>query len=447
MSGTEWPQPRRRPAAGNSLVTDATAWLEAAFAAAMDRLGPFEPVPALAAAVSGGADSLALAVLARGWTNRRGGSLDALVVDHGLRPESAAEAALTIERLRRLGIAVRLLTLTTLTRGPAMAERARLMRYQVLSDACRETGCWHLLLGHHAADQIETVAMRVLRGSGTHGLAGMAACREADGIRLLRPLLGVPPTVLRQYLTESGLAWVEDPSNRDLRAQRPRLRHLLADALIGTTFPALTHAIAGIGRLRADEEAETAAELAIRAQIRPEGFALLTPGRISEAGLATLVQIVGGATYPPPPAQIAPLAAEPQPATIAGVRILPAGRLGPGWLIVREEASIAGPIDALPGAVWDNRFRLIVHGGTLTGAAIGRLGADAARFRACSDLPSVILRTLPAIRIGKVVAAVPHLRYDIFEDDVRIAMSFVPPRYVASSCFVPTDAVEANNPA
>src|SRR3954447_15903494 len=189
MSGTEWPQPRRKPAAGNLFVTDAADWLEAVFAAAMDRLGPFGPTPVLTAAVSGGADSLALAVLARGWTNRRGGLLHAFVVDHGLRPESAAEAALTIERLRRLNIAARLLTLTTLTHGPAMAERARLMRYQVLSAACREAGYPHLLLGHHAADQVETVAMRVLRGSGAHALAAMAACRKADGIRLLRPLL------------------------------------------------------------------------------------------------------------------------------------------------------------------------------------------------------------------------------------------------------------------
>jgi tRNA(Ile)-lysidine synthase len=421
-------------------VTEAAACLEAAFAAAMDRLGPYGPDPAFAVAVSGGADSTALALLSKGWADRHGGLVRGLVVDHGLRPESAAEANRAVEQLRGLGIPARLLTLTTLKHGPALAERARLMRYQVLSDACREAGYRHLLLGHHAADQVETVAMRVLRGSLTHGLAGMAASREADGIRLLRPLLGVRPKRLRQYLVERGMNWVEDPSNRDLRALRPRLRYLFTKSLSDATLLTLTHAISGVGRLRANEEAETAAELAVRATIRPEGFALLSPGRISEAGLSSLVQTISGGAYPPSPAQISPLAAEPAPATLAGVRILPAGRLGPGWLIVREEASIAQPIDAAPDAVWDDRFRLVITRGSLAGATISKLGADAARFRACSDLPSVVLRTLPAIRLGKVVAAVPHLRYQILEDDVQIVVPFVPAKPVAGSRFVAADA-------
>jgi tRNA(Ile)-lysidine synthase len=428
-------------------VTGAAACLEVAFAAAMDRLGPYGPEPTPAVAVSGGADSTALAMLAKGWADARDGLLRTLVVDHGLRPESAAEAEVTVERLTRLGIRARLLTLRTLTRGPALAERARLARYQVLSEACREAGCRDLLLGHHAADQAETVAMRVLRGSGTHGLAGMAAAREADGIRLLRPLLGFPPNLLRHYLIERGIGWVEDPSNRDLRAQRPRLRQLFTQPLSDSTLLALTHAISGVGRLRADEEAEIAAELAERATIRPEGFALLSPGRIREAALSSLVQTIGGAAYPPSPAQIALLAAEPQPATLAGVRILPAGRLGPGWLIVREEAAIAPPIDATPGAVWDRRFRLVVSKGSLAGATVGKLGADATGFRACSDLPSVVLRTLPTIRLGKIVAAVPHLGYEILEDDVQIAVPFVPAKPTAGSRFVPADAAGPNQPA
>ena len=75
----------------------------------------------------------------------------------------------------RLGIAGRILRLSDLTPGPALAERARIMRYQVLANACAEAGILHLLLGHHAADQVETLAMRVLGGSQTHGLAGMPA--------------------------------------------------------------------------------------------------------------------------------------------------------------------------------------------------------------------------------------------------------------------------------
>jgi tRNA(Ile)-lysidine synthase len=414
-------------------VTDA---ITAAFAAAMDATGPFEPRSCLAVAVSGGADSMALAVLARDWAEARSRSAHALVVDHGLRPESATEAAVTIARLAALDIPASLLTLQGLASGPALAERARIMRYQVLCDACRDTGYRHLLLGHHAADQIETVAMRVLRGSHSRGLAGMAALREVHGIRMLRPLLGVAPGPLRQFLAGRGVGWVEDPSNRDLRALRPRLRHLLADGPGGAAAPALLDAIAAVGRMRAGQDAEAAAELAARAAIRPEGFAVLSPGPIGEAALGSLLQTIGGGTYPPDVSRISGLAAEPRAATVGGVRIMQAGKLGGGgWLLVREEAAIAAPVSALPGAVWDNRFRLVTARGTRQGATLGKLGADAARFRKLSDLPSVVLRTLPAIRFGKVVAAVPHLGYRLPEDDVLMTAVFAPGH--AAPCFVP----------
>src|SRR4051794_23872744 len=136
----------------------------------MDRLGPFEPNPMIAVAVSGGADSMTLAVLAGDWARRRGGAIQALIVDHGLRKASAIEARITLERLAGLGIPGRVLTITDLDQGPALAERARIRRYAVLAEACASSGVLHLLLGHHAADQVETLAMRVLRGSQTHGL-------------------------------------------------------------------------------------------------------------------------------------------------------------------------------------------------------------------------------------------------------------------------------------
>jgi tRNA(Ile)-lysidine synthase len=401
----------------------------------MDRLGPFEPRPTLATAVSGGADSTALAILANDWARRRGGSTLALVVDHGLRPASADEARITIERLARLDIPARLLPLSGLTHGPALAERARIMRYEVLAEACRAAGILHLLLGHHAADQVETLVMRVLRGSQTHGLAGMSALRETTGLRLLRPLLGIEPAVLRGFLTTSGADWVEDPSNQDLHATRPRLRHRLeAHALADTGLP---QAISAAGRLRAHEEIQIATELANRAAIRPEGFALLSPGRIGSAALSSLVHTIGGSRYAPGAAQIDDLAAQPRPATIAGVRIMEAGKLGDGLLIVREEAAMMEPIEASRDTTWDNRFRLTATRDFSDAATIGKLGADAARFRGLSELPSAVLRTLPAVRSGKSLVAVPHLHYVADGHDTRVTALFIPPRPVAGPCFAP----------
>lgn len=399
----------------------------------MDRLGPREPSPVLAVAVSGGADSMALAILTRDWVRTQTGSVIALVVDHGLRPASGHEGRLTVDRLHQQGIPARLLTISHLPHGTALAERARISRYQVLTAACADAGIVHLLLGHHLGDQAETVAMRVLRGSRTHGLAGMAALRETPHLRVLRPLLGVDPNELRRLLTEWGIAWVEDPSNQNLLTMRARMRQGLAGSRIAET--GLRQALTAAGRLREREEAATAAELAERAAIRPEGFALLSPGRIGSAALAALIQTISGSAYSPNLASVADLAAEPKPATIGGVRVLPAGRFGDGWLLIREEAAIGDPVPATDGAMWDGRFRSVGDGPP--GTTIGKLGAEAVLFRRARNLPSAVLRTLPALRIGEMLASVPHLGYRLIQNHAVETVLFSPRRPAAGPCFFP----------
>lgn len=404
----------------------------------MDRLGPFEACPALAVAVSGGADSMALALLTRDWVAQHRGTMSGLVVDHGLRPESATEAALTIARLTAAGIPARLLRLSNLARGPALAERARMARYEILTQACRDTGVLHLLLGHHAADQAETLAMRVLRESGQLGLAGMAALRETTWVRLLRPLLTIQPSALRALLTERGIGWVEDPSNQDQRTLRARLRRRMAPA-----SPDLIRALAWAGRRRALDEAAIAVALAERATLRPEGFARLTRGRIPVGALSALLRAVAGAHYPAAPRQVADLAAEPRAATLGGTRILQAGRLGHGFLVVREEAAMGGPVPAVPGAVWDSRFRLVAQQMPRPGTVIAGLGDAAAGLRSVSDLPAAVLRTLPALWRDGTAVAVPHIGY-MTDDAPKVRFLFAPPVPVCGPDFVPTTSNDCN---
>lgn len=396
----------------------------------MERLGPFEDRPRLAVAVSGGADSMALALLARDWTAERGGTVCALVVDHGLRAASANEARLTVDRLAAAGIPAILLTLANLRRGPALAERARIARYDALTMACRSDGILHLLLGHHALDQAETLAMRVLRQSGGHGLAGMPALVETPGVRLLRPLLAIPPGPLRGFLQLQGVAWIDDPSNQDLTALRPRLRH----GLRGVDPAPLVAAACSAGLARARDEAALAAELAASVSIRPEGFAVTTASRFRPSALAVLLRVVGGNPYAPGSVQVAGLARALRPATLAGVRLL-GGR--DGWLLIREEAAMAGPVTAVSGARWDNRMRLLAGDGLPPGAMIGALGDDAAAFRRLSVLPSALLRTLPALRVGKVLLAVPHLGYACEACASGMAFLFDPPSAAAGAVFRP----------
>src|SRR5207245_5909541 len=136
------------------------------------------------------------------------------------------------------------------------------------------------------------------------------------------------------------------------------------------------------------------------------------PGRdqgIDPRALAALLQMIAGAAFPPPTRSVAALAAAPRPATLAGARLLPAGRLGPGYLIVREAAAMAPPVSAAPGVVWDGRFRLGNTTNVPPGATLGALGDQAARLRRASALPAAVLRTLPAVRYEGMLLAVPHL--------------------------------------
>ena len=185
---------------------------------------PFERKPVIAVAVSGGRDSLALAVLAHDWALARGGRIVALIVDHGLRRESAVEAATTEATLERHGCEAVLLPWSGPKPTTGLQEAARGARYRLLRDECRRRSILHLLLAHHADDQAETVAMRAARRSGPDGLAGMSAAIELPEVRLLRPLLGVPRSRLTATLIARDIAWLDDPSNADLRFERARLR-------------------------------------------------------------------------------------------------------------------------------------------------------------------------------------------------------------------------------
>ncbi len=208
----------------------------AEFAALMAPLGPFEANPRIAAAVSGGADSLALAVLLHDWARPLGGHITALTVDHGLRPEAAAEARFVARTLEPLGLAHQTLRWRGAKPGANISAAARRARYDLLSRRCEQRGLLHLALGHHLDDQAETFLLRLGRGSGLDGLAAMAPIVELPGLRLLRPLLGLPKVRLEATLRARGLDWIEDPTNRDPAQARARLRQLLPGlALEGLT--------------------------------------------------------------------------------------------------------------------------------------------------------------------------------------------------------------------
>lgn len=179
----------------------------------------------IAVAVSGGPDGLALLLLAHAALTER---VVALTVDHGLRAESAREAAMVAAVC-----AARDIPHTTLVwRGDKPAGNrqaaARDARYALMRDHCAAHGIGWLATGHHADDQAETLLMRLARGSGAGGLSGIRARRDLGaGVTLLRPLLGVRRSALRALVDAAGLVPVDDPANRSPAYDRTAARALL----------------------------------------------------------------------------------------------------------------------------------------------------------------------------------------------------------------------------
>jgi tRNA(Ile)-lysidine synthase len=179
-------------------------------------------------AVSGGPDSLALLLLAAA---ARPGEIEAATIDHGLRPEAPEEATAVAGICTRLGVPHSTLTARwDEIPETAIQERARHQRYRLLGYWAEERGLGALATGHHSDDQAETLLMRLARGSGARGLAGMRTRGVAPGshIRLLRPLLGWRRSELERICADAGLTPAADPSNHDGRFERVRVRKALA---------------------------------------------------------------------------------------------------------------------------------------------------------------------------------------------------------------------------
>ncbi len=184
----------------------------------------------LLVAVSGGPDSTALLHALHHLSLRLRVELRAATVDHGLRPESAAEASLVAQRCRALGVPCDVLTVDVkAARGPhvSLQEAARNVRLQALEESASLHGCARVALAHTADDQAETVLFRILRGTGLAGLAGIPYQR---GI-FIRPLLDVRRAAILAYLGKRRVPFIEDPSNRNRHFARVRIRHDVLPAL------------------------------------------------------------------------------------------------------------------------------------------------------------------------------------------------------------------------
>jgi tRNA(Ile)-lysidine synthase len=412
------------------------------FAAAMAAAGPFEPRVELAVAVSGGCDSMALALLADRWVRARGGAVTAFTVDHRLRAGSRREALWVHRVLGARGIRHHILS----WRQGAVAGRANLQaeartaRYQLLEERCRAKGILHLLVAHHLDDQAETFLMRLERGSGLYGLAAMAPVVERKGVRLLRPFLTVPKDNLRAYLEGCAQDWLEDPSNQDTGFARVRTRRAMpALSEVGVTPERIAGTTGRLGRDRVVMDQAVARLLALAAAPDPAGFVhldrdqlLAAPEPLGLRALSRVLAVVGGAAYGPRFERLARLyheiAGSCRARTLGGCTIR---RARSGTLLICREPAAQGPPMTLsgPGTVlWDGRFRIELTAeiggpkrasltlGPLGGDGWARIKTDAAGFAGIARgrlraLPGVVKLGLPALSDRRGVVEVPHLGY------------------------------------
>ncbi len=395
------------------------------FAAALEAEARFEEEPFLALAVSGGPDSLALAILADRWARRRGGAVCALAVDHRLRPQSAGEIRALQGWLSARAIRLEALIWEGEKPASGIQEKARAARYRLLAGWCRDQGCLNLLTAHHREDQAETHLIRARAHSAADGLAGMSAVRELDGCRLLRPLLGFPKARLLALLEAERQPFITDPSNRDPAFERARLRASGSPADIET----LSSAIRALGRERIERERMRDALSARAVSLHPAGFAavdrdllLAAPRDIAERLLAAVARTIGGGAYPARRGRVARLyeglAGDAfRGRTLAGCRIVRwRGRI----LVMRELAAAEKPLRAAPGASlrWDRRFRVMLPAAAVSPAIIGYLGQARAAGVDCraaqqrgANLPRLVHAVLPAAWDASGLAAAPALGY------------------------------------
>ncbi|WP_185983316.1 tRNA lysidine(34) synthetase TilS [Aureimonas mangrovi] len=351
-------------------------------------------------AVSGGADSLLLLVLAGENRARLGRPITVVTVDHGLRMESGAEAEAVREAAAHYGLPHH----TMKWRGPQgsgnLSAQAREGRYALLAQAAREASAGAVITAHHQDDQIETHLLAAERGEGKGRQAAMRRARAlAPGVTLLRPFLALARTRIEASLRARGLEWAEDPTNRDARYARTRMRAILK---------AMPHAE------RQRHLARIAALAAARDQLDSEVAAFLAPAIVDTAGmvstslgewrgaspavraaaLSRILTAVSGGSKPPTAFQARRLAERIGEggtfvATLAGCRL----EVRPDRLCAAREFGRTGPrelvIEGGAAVLFDGRFEIGVPQ-EWTGARVVSLGALGFGNRVNATLPVIV---------------------------------------------------------
>ena len=344
----------------------------------------------------------------------RGDGLRAVTVDHGLRGESAGEAAQVAALCQRLGVPHRVLKWQDWDKSGNLQDAARQARLRLIAAWADEETITHIALGHTLDDQAETVLLRLARGSGVDGLSGMAARRVDGPLTWVRPLLHARRDELRAYLVEKSVDWIDDPSNDDPKYDRVKARQALAVLTdLGITADGL---VATADRMQDARMALEAATLTLAdtcVEITDAGEVRLNiatfnaaPNELRFRLLSATLQWISGAPYRPRFDSLRGVLTridEANGQTLHGCVI----RSHSGHIIVRREVARVAPPCPID-AVWDHRW-VVTERGREPAKTIAALGEDGLRecanWRETGHAREVLLASPAVWADGQLVAA------------------------------------------
>ena len=393
----------------------------------------------IALAVSGGSDSLALAFLAKKFSKKYHYNVIAFTLDHQLRKESSEETELVKYIMKKQNIEHHSLLWSGKKPKTKIQETARIMRYNLFSDACIKHNCKYIFLGHHANDQVETFVIRLEAKSGLEGLACMREfskiLTESGSLELVRPLLSYEKNTLIEICKINKLKWIEDPSNSDLKYLRSKTRKLLVNS---SMFDDFNKAILLFRKLSISVNTLLYKYIFNDIEFSEVGICKMNlykfntlPKHLQVRVLNYLIKIIGGKKYPRRSSVLFNLiknisSENNKITTIGGTYI----NIKNNNIVLSRQLDRSIDIKKIikPFTLWDRRF-LVLNNTKRKHITIGPLGEE--DYLAMIKLnkikkPSInfnAIKTIPAIRVLEQIVSVPHLLYwksDFWKNNIKV---------------------------
>ena len=381
----------------------------------------------IAIGISGGADSLALAIIANKFKHKYNYKLIAFTVDHQLRKNSAKEAKHVKNIMNTLKIDHYKLEWAKEKPKTKIQESARIARYNILSEACNKYKCNNILLAHHADDQVETFILRLQSNSGLDGLSCMqqkiTILTSCGPLNLIRPLLNTRKKTLIAICEKNNVPWIEDPSNLDMKYSRSKIRKLLVRS---NMFDSFNKSIILFSKLKLgiDKIIYNNMKNSIKfneigvCEVSLSDFIKL-PNLFQKKLLNALIRIIGGKKYPRKNNIINRVVENiinsvNKNITVGGVYI----KINSDSIIMSRQLDNSIKLINLISdkKLWDRRF-IIMNNTKKTNITIGPLGEkDYLLMIKLNKIqkPSInfnAIKTIPAIRLLEEIVSIPHLLY------------------------------------